>query len=76
MKDRTTSRRRIQTSLPPEVLARIDALIVRFSKPERRATRAEILRELVRLGLAELDATEGRGAPVKRAPRAARRRRR
>jgi Arc/MetJ-type ribon-helix-helix transcriptional regulator len=62
MKDRTTSRRRIQTSLPPEVLARIDALIVRFSKPGRRATQAEILRELVRLGLAELDATEGRGA--------------
>ena len=70
MKDRTTSRRRIQTSLPPEVLARIDALIVRFSKPGHRATQAEILRELVRLGLAELDATEARGV------RAVRKRRR
>jgi hypothetical protein len=73
MKDRSTSRRRIQTTLPPEVIARIDALIVRFSKPGRRATQAEILRELVRLGLAELDAVEGQGAPVKRAPRKRRR---
>jgi hypothetical protein len=76
MKDRTTSRRRIQTTLPPEALARIDALIARFSKPGRPATQAQILRDLVRLGLAELDAAEPPQASAKRASRAPRKRRR
>jgi len=69
MKERTTRRRRIQTTLPPEALARIDALILRFSEPGRPATQAEILRDLVRLGLAELDKAEARGKPHPRRPR-------
>jgi hypothetical protein len=71
MNDRTTLRQRIQTTLPPEVLARIDALILRSSAPGRPATQAQILRDLVRLGLAELDA---RAAPGRGGPRSGRKR--
>jgi hypothetical protein len=74
MKDRTTSRRRIQTTLPPDVLARIDALVLRFSEPGHPATQAEILRDLVRLGLAELDTADAHGAPHMRQARAPRKR--